>query len=59
MTKPVSTTKKPHKQHTPEFHQEALKPAERIEVAAAAPELKLCESELQLAKQTAKPALFF
>ncbi|PWK94759.1 hypothetical protein C8C81_103437, partial [Salmonella enterica subsp. enterica serovar Typhimurium] len=25
MTKPASTTKKPRKQHTPEFRQEALK----------------------------------
>ncbi len=30
MTKPASTTKKPRKQHTPEFRQEALKLAERI-----------------------------
>ncbi|SQC39627.1 transposase IS3 [Klebsiella pneumoniae] len=30
MTKPTSTTKKPRKQHTPEFRQEALKLAERI-----------------------------
>lgn len=30
MTKPVSTSKKPRKQHTPEFRQEALKLAERI-----------------------------
>lgn len=36
MTKPTSTTKKPRKQHTPEFRQEALKLAERIGVAAAA-----------------------
>ncbi|SYJ19055.1 transposase IS3 [Klebsiella pneumoniae] len=46
MTKPTSTTKKPHKQHTPEFRQEALKLAERIGVAAAARELNLYESQL-------------
>lgn len=46
MTKPVSTTKKPGKQHTPEFRQEALKLAERIGVAAAARELSLYESQL-------------
>lgn len=39
MTKPASTTKKPRKQHTPEFRDEALKLAERIGVAAAAREL--------------------
>ncbi|EDR2901203.1 IS3 family transposase [Salmonella enterica subsp. enterica] len=46
MTKPASTTKKPRKQHTPEFRQEALKLAERIGVAAAARELNLYESQL-------------
>lgn len=46
MTKPVSTSKKPRKQHTPEFRQEALKLAERIGVAAAARELSLYESQL-------------
>lgn len=46
MTKPVSTTKKPRKQHTPEFRNEALKLAERIGVAAAARELSLYESQL-------------
>ncbi|EKE3210739.1 IS3 family transposase [Salmonella enterica] len=46
MTKPVSTTKKPRKQHTPEFRHEALKLAERIGVAAAAQELGLYESQL-------------
>lgn len=46
MTKPVSTTKKPRKQHTPEFRHEALKLAERIGVAAAARELSLYESQL-------------
>jgi transposase len=45
MTKPASTTKKPRKQHTPEFRQEALKLAERIGVAAAARELNLYESQ--------------
>lgn len=35
MTKPVSTTKKPRKQHSPEFRSEALKLAERVGVAAA------------------------
>lgn len=34
MTKPVSTTKKPRKQYTPEFRQEALKLAERDEELA-------------------------
>ncbi|HAK5294296.1 TPA: IS3 family transposase [Salmonella enterica] len=46
MTIPASTTKKPRKQHTPEFRQEALKLAERIGVAAAARELNLYESQL-------------
>ena len=46
MTKPVSISKKPRKQHTPEFRNEALKLAERIGVAAAARELNLYESQL-------------
>ncbi|ECH8659680.1 IS3 family transposase [Salmonella enterica subsp. enterica] len=46
MTKPASTTKKPRKQHTPEFRQEALKLAERIGGGAAARELNLYESQL-------------
>lgn len=46
MTKSVSTSKKPRKQHTPEFRSEALKLAERIGVAAAARELSLYESQL-------------
>ncbi|EDR2628261.1 IS3 family transposase, partial [Salmonella enterica subsp. enterica serovar Thompson] len=46
MTKPVSTTRKPRKQHTPEFRQEALKLAERIGVAAAVRELSLYQSQL-------------
>ncbi|ENG43066.1 putative transposition helper protein [Escherichia coli p0305293.11] len=36
MTKTVSTSKKPRKQHSPEFRSEALKLAERIGVTAAA-----------------------
>lgn len=46
MTKSISTSKKPRKQHTPEFRSEALKLAERIGVAAAARELSLYESQL-------------
>lgn len=46
MTKSVSISKKPRKQHTPEFRTEALKLAERIGVAAAARELSLYESQL-------------
>ncbi len=46
MKKPASTNKKPRKQHTPEFRNEALKIAERIGVAAAARELSLYESLL-------------
>ncbi len=46
MTKSVSTSRKPRKQHTPEFRDEALKLAERIGVAAAARELSLYESQL-------------
>ncbi|ALP99959.1 hypothetical protein IDN71_001272 [Salmonella enterica] len=46
MKKPASTTKKPRKQHTPEFRQEALKLAERIGVAATVRELNLYESQL-------------
>ncbi|MCI7893947.1 IS3 family transposase [Klebsiella pneumoniae] len=46
MTKPASTSKKPRKQYTPEFRNEALKLAERIGVAAAARELSLYESQL-------------
>ena len=42
MTKPASTSKKPRKQYTPEFRNEALKLAERIGVAAAARELMTC-----------------
>jgi len=45
MTKSVSTSNRPHKQHTPEFRQEALKPIERSGVAAAARELSLYESQ--------------
>jgi len=46
MTKSVTANKKPRKQHTPEFRQEALKLAERIGIAAAARELSLYESQL-------------
>ncbi|WP_113707606.1 IS3-like element IS3 family transposase, partial [Escherichia coli] len=46
MTKTVSTSKKPRKQHSPEFRSEALKLAERIGVTAAARELSLYESLL-------------
>ncbi len=46
MTKPVSISKKPREQHSPEFRNEALKLAERIGVAAAARELSLYESQL-------------
>ncbi|EPZ3190974.1 IS3 family transposase [Escherichia coli] len=46
MTKTVSTSKKPRKQHSPEFRSEALKLAERIGVSAAARELSLYESQL-------------
>lgn len=46
MTKPASTTKKPRKQHSPEFRHEALKLAELIAVATAASELSLYESQL-------------
>ncbi|MGE1550850.1 IS3-like element IS3 family transposase [Escherichia coli] len=46
MTKTVSTSKKPRKQHSPEFRSKALKLAERIGVTAAACELSLYESQL-------------
>ncbi|KJW57814.1 transposase, partial [Escherichia coli] len=45
MTTTVSTSKKPRKQHSPEFRSEALKLAERIGVTAAARELSLYESQ--------------
>jgi len=57
MTKPASTTKKPRKQHTPEFRQEALKLAERIGVAAAARELNLYESQLYVWRKKQQQAL--
>ena len=44
MTKSATVSKKPRKQHSPEFRSEALKLAERIGVAAAARELSLYES---------------
>jgi len=43
MTKSATASKKPRKQHSPEFRSEALKLAERIGVAAAALELGLYE----------------
>lgn len=46
MTKPTSTSKKPRKQHTPEFRDEILKLVERIVAAAAARQLSLYESQL-------------
>jgi transposase len=48
MTKSATVSKKPRKQHSPEFlaRSEALKLAERIGVAAAARELSLYESQL-------------
>ncbi|TQC69992.1 IS3 family transposase (plasmid) [Pantoea dispersa] len=46
MTKSTTASKKPRKQHSPEFRREALKLAERIGVAAAARELSLYESQL-------------
>lgn len=45
MTKPASTNKKPRKQHTSEFHKEALKLAERIGAAAAAAAHQLSQYE--------------
>ncbi|CCP01521.1 Putative transposase ykgN [Erwinia amylovora Ea644] len=56
MTKAVSTNKKPRKQHTPEFRNEALKLAERIGVAAAARELSLYESQLYVWRSKLKNA---
>lgn len=46
MTISLSTSKKPRKQHTPEFRNEVLKLAERIGVAATARELSLYEYQL-------------
>ncbi|CAI1137392.1 Transposase [Serratia plymuthica] len=46
MTKSALTSKKPRKQHSPEFRNEALKLAERIGLAAVARELSLYESQL-------------
>ncbi len=46
MTKPPLTSKKPRKQHSPEFRNEALKLAERIGVVVAARKLSLYESQL-------------
>ena len=50
MTKTVSTSKKPRKQHSPEFRSEALKLAERIGVAAVACEFYLYESQLYISR---------
>lgn len=46
MTKLPTTSKKPRKQHSPEFRLEALKLADRIGIAATARELSLYESQL-------------
>lgn len=46
MTKSATVSKKPRKQHSPEFRSEALKLAERIGAAAAARQLELYESQL-------------
>lgn len=46
MTKSTTASKKPRKQHSPEFRSEALKLAERIGVAAAARQLSLYDSQL-------------
>ncbi|BES83593.1 transposase [Pectobacterium araliae] len=46
MTKSASTSKKPRKQYTSEFRQEALKLAERIGVPAAARQRCVYESPL-------------
>lgn len=46
MTKSVSPSKKPRKQHTPEIREETLKLVARIGVAAAACELSLYESQI-------------
>lgn len=56
MTKPSSTSKKSRKQHSAEFRSEALKPAERIGVAAAARELSLYESQLYTCRSKLKNA---
>lgn len=58
MTKPALTSKKPRKQHTPEFRNEALKLAEHIGVAAAARELSLYESQLYAWRNKLKNAHF-
>jgi transposase len=50
MTKSASTSKKPRKQYTPDFRNEALKLAERIGVAAAR-ELNLYASQLMVSVQ--------
>ncbi|QCT88084.1 hypothetical protein CRI69_20095 [Escherichia sp. E4742] len=45
MIKTASPSKKSHKQHSPEFHNEALKQGERIDVAVASRKLNLYESQ--------------
>lgn len=45
MTKSANESKKPRKQHSPEFRSEALKLAERIGVVAAARQLNLYDSQ--------------
>ncbi|MGE2696984.1 IS3 family transposase, partial [Escherichia coli] len=54
MTKTVSTSKKPRKQHSPEFRSEALKLAERIGVTAAARELEMSTEIARLKRQLAE-----
>jgi transposase len=51
MTKSATVSKKPRKQHSPEFRSEALKLAERIGVAAAARTQPLRVSAIYLAQQ--------
>ncbi len=46
MTKSATVSKKPRKQYTPEFRDEALKFAERTGVTATAHELSLHESQI-------------
>lgn len=58
MTKPPSTSKTAHKQYTPEFRDEALKLAERIDVVAAARELSQITA-LCLAQQAKECTFFF
>ncbi len=57
MTKTVSTSKKPRKQHSPEFRSEALKLAERIGVTAAARETEIARLKRQLAERDEELAI--